>query len=207
MKGRAIVFLVVAAIVIFVNYLLFTGWEAERVEALPSIKTDTVKLLGSVQSHISKNAWGQDIKVKYADEWEHSNGAIVHAQEYQLKLDSRLWTYRDQYLNEFLKTLNDLAEGLFRFSLFDSVENVRTQSYVDDTTGCGKKKSVRIRNYIWGFQSGFSTVDIKSISQEGIESVIDEALDPNPSLLATSIQKLEKGICDVLFAIFLWLDC
>jgi hypothetical protein len=140
----------------------------------------------------ARTAYGTHKRYDYTDEWEISGPQPVETREYQLKLNSEEWLDRDAHLSDFINTFNNIS-SFIKLSLEESQENAREQIYIDRTENCGKVHTIRIRNYMWGFQAGFSSIDVKTVSQQGIESVIDKSMSPMKNKAATSIQKLEKG--------------
>ena len=134
------------------------------------------------------------VKYLYADEWEHSRGETVFTREYQIKLNSTQWKNRKNQLNFVVKTINEYADGLFYISQNKGEENVREQIYIDKTSNCGHKETIRIRNYLWGFQKNKSTIDNKYVSQEGLDLLHPINLFAPKKLNKTSIMKIEQDV-------------
>jgi len=129
-----------------------------------------------------------------ADQWEQTAGELVHTREYQLKLLSREWSNRFDQLNYMILRINKHADSLFELSVLNSTENVREQIYIDKTSSCGHRETIRIRNYVWGDQAQTSTIDNKLVSPEGVDLLDAFDLRPPESLKKTSIRKLEQDV-------------
>ena len=164
---------------IILNFLWFNGGIRKK---------DSVQVENLFTNEIEKNG------LHFADEWEHTGGLLVNTREYQLKLNSEDWKDRYKTLDDFIRKISSLSEGLILLDKHYSQENVREQIYIDKTDRCGRTESIRIRNYVSGYQKGTSTIDLKYVSQNSKENILSKNITVKDEFKETSIFKLEQDV-------------